>query len=65
LPGLTASKKNFSKREETFIARVILILFLLWCGLIPNVLSGLAFAGDTAKDEQKVTATKRPSALDE
>ncbi|MDD8021167.1 MAG: hypothetical protein PHU81_08340 [Acidobacteriota bacterium] len=30
LPGLTASKKNFSKREETFIARVILILFLLW-----------------------------------
>ncbi len=65
MPGLTASKKNFSKREETFIARVILILFLLWWGLIPNVLSGLASAGDGAKDNQKATAAKQPSALDE
>jgi len=65
LPGLAAKTKNLSKRKGTFASGAILILFLLWCGLIPNVLSGLAFASDTAKDEQKVTATKRPSALDE
>jgi len=65
LPGLAASKKNFPKREETFIARVILILFLLWGGLIPNVLSGLDSAGDGAKNNQKATAAKQPSALDE
>lgn len=65
MPGLAAKTKNLSKRKGTFASGAILILFLLWCGLIPNVLSGLAFASDTAKDEQKVTATKRPSALDE
>lgn len=65
LPGLTVKTKNLSKRKGTFASGAILILFLLWWGLIPSVLSGLASAGDGAKDNQKATAAKQPSALGE
>jgi|GEM_PF-5016392 len=65
LPGATVKTKNFFERKETDAGKAILILFLLWWGLIPKVLSGLTHTGDTAKDNQKVAAAKQPSALDE
>ena len=58
---------SFKKGEDLkgLAGKAILILFLLWWGLIPKVLSGLTHTGDTAKDNQKVAAAKQPSALDE
>jgi len=65
LPGSTARTENCLKRKETFTAQAILILFLLSAAVIPNALFGLTIAGDQAKDNQKVTAAKQPSVINE
>ncbi|HNS04577.1 MAG TPA: DUF1080 domain-containing protein [Candidatus Saccharicenans sp.] len=63
LPG--APEKNFFKRKETLTGRSILILFLLWWGLLPNILSGWTLSGDKIQDKKKVTVAEKPSALAE
>jgi HEAT repeat protein len=58
---------SFKKKEDLngLAGRAILILFLLWWGLLPNILSGWTLSGDKIQDSKKVTAAEKPSALAE